>query len=136
MSIALGIIGIALYAMAIALGVHFRRATLGFLAKHASIADVASLEEFKSLARHNMQAVYPFIVAILLGMALSTQLIIHDPTLGFVTFLILNGLVVWSGLSLQKVERRARELPCPDPALAATYRRIAQSWLDDAWPRF
>lgn len=136
MTIILGIIGIALYAMVIALGIYLRLETVRFLAKHATIADVASLEDFKNLARRNMKAVYPFIAAILLGMALSAQLIIHDPLFGFVTFLILNGLVVWSGLSLRKVENRARELPCPDPTLAATYQRIAQSWLSDPWPRF
>ena len=136
MSVALGIIGVALYAAAIAGGLYFRLQTARFLAKHATIADAAGLEEFKNLARRNMKAVYPFVAAIFLGMALSAQLIIHDPVLGFATFLLLNILVVWSGLSLRKVENRARELACPDPALAATYQRIAQSWLSDSWPRF
>jgi len=136
MTIVLGVFGTALYALVIALGIYFRLETARFLAKHATITDVASLEAFKKLARRNMKAVYPFVGATLLGMVLSAQLIIHDPLLGFVTFLVLNGLVVWSGLSLRRVENRARELPCPDPTLAAAYRRIAQSWLSDSWPRF
>jgi len=136
MTIIMGIMGIALYALVIALHLHFRRETVRFLVKHGTIADLASLEDFKHLARRNMKAVYPFIAAILVGMALSAQLIKHDPLFGFVTFLLLNGLVVWSALSLRNVEIRARELPCPDPALAAKYQRIAQSWLSDSWPRF
>jgi len=136
MTLVLGITGIALYAMAIALGIHFRMETVRFLAKHATIPDDASLEAFRNLARRNMKAVYPFVAAIVAGMALSAQLVILDPLFGFVTFLILNGLVVWTGFALRTVENQVRELPCPDPTLSATYRRIAQSWLSDAWPRF
>ncbi len=136
MTIVIGIVGIALYTIIIALNIYFRLETVRFLARHATIVDLASIEDFGNLARRNMKAVFPFIAAFLLGMALSAQLIKHDPLFGFVTFLLLNGLVVWSALSLRKVEKRARELPCPDPALAATYQRIAQSWLADPWPRF
>jgi hypothetical protein len=119
-----------------ALNIYFRLETVRFLAKHATITDLASLEDFKTLARRNMKAVFPLIAAFLVGMALNALLIKHDPLFGFVTFLLLNGLVVWSALSLRKVENRARELPCPDPALAARYQRIAQSWLSDPWPKF
>ena len=130
------IIGLALYAVVIALNLFFRRETIRFLAKHAAITDVAGLEAFKNLARRNMKAALPLMAAFLVAMALSAFLIIVDPLVGFVTFLLANGLVVWSALALRKVEIRVRELPCPDPALAATYKRISTSWLSDPWPDF
>jgi hypothetical protein len=101
------------------------------LAKHAAITDLASLEAFKNLARR-----LPLMAAFLVAMALSALLIIDDPLVGFVTFLLANGLVVWSALALRKVEIRARELPCTNPPLAATYKRISTSWLSDPWPEF
>jgi hypothetical protein len=130
------IIGLGLYTVVIALNLFFRRETVRFLAKHAAITDLASLEAFKNLARRNMKAVFPLTAAFLVAMALSAFLIIDDPLVGFVTFLLANGLVAWSALALRKVEIRARELPCPDPALAAAYKRISTSWLSDPWPDF
>jgi hypothetical protein len=130
------IIGFALYIIVIALNIYFRLEAVRFLAEHAAITDLGSLEDFKNLARRNMKAVFPLIAAFLVGMALSAQLIIHSPVFGFVALLFVNGLVVWSALALRKVESRARELPCPDPALAAAYQRISKSWLSDPWPNF
>jgi hypothetical protein len=130
------IIGLALYGVVIALNIYFRLETVRFLANHEAIADLASLEDFKNLARRNMKAVFPLIAAILVAMALSAQLIIHTPLLGFVTFLLVNGLLVWSALALRKVENRARQLPCPDANLAAPYQRVTKSWLSHPWPDF
>ena len=106
------------------------------MAKHAAITDSASLEAFKNLARRNMKAALPLTAAFLVAMALSAFLIIADPLVGFVTFLLANGLVVWSALALRKAEIRVRELSCLDPALADTYKRISKSWLSDPWPDF
>lgn len=128
--------GDVLYVVVIALNLYFRRETVRFLAKHTAIIDSVSLQAFKSLARRNMTAVWPLTAVFLVAMACSAFLIIHDPLFGFVAFLFANGLVVWSALALRKVEIRARELPCPDPALGAAYQRISKSWLSDPWPDF
>src|SRR6185503_11734417 len=103
------ITGLALYTVVIALNMFFRQETVRFLAKHAAITDLASLEAFKNLARRNMKAALPLMAAFLVAMALSAFLIIVDPLVGFVTFLLANGLVVWSALALRKVEIRVRE---------------------------
>lgn len=134
--IVLAIIGLAVYAIVIALMLNFRLDTARFLAKHAAITDLASLEDFKNLARRNMKAVFPLVAAFLVAMALSAQLIVLSLVFGFVTLLIVNGLVVWSALALVKVENQARELPCLDPTLAASYQRVSKSWLSDPWPNF
>src|SRR5687767_5674570 len=131
-----GILGIALYAVVIGFNLFFRRETLRFLAQHAAIADLTDLEAFKNLARRNMKAVLPLLALIILGMILIAQLVIYDPLSGFVSFLLVNGLLAWSALYLRKVETRARALTCLDPALVTEYQRVANLWLSDAWPRF
>ena len=128
--------GLAVYALVIATNILFHREAVRFLETHAAITDKASLEAFKNLARRNMKAVFPLIGAFIVGMTLTARLIIHYPLIGFTTFLLINVLLVSSALALNKVERWARELPCPDPALASEYQRISQSWLSDLWPGF
>jgi ABC-type transport system involved in cytochrome bd biosynthesis fused ATPase/permease subunit len=131
-----GILGLTLYAVVIGINLFFRRETVRFLAKNAAIADLTGLEAFKNLARRNMRAVFPLLVLIILGMVLIAQLVIHDPLFGFVTFLLVNVLLVWSALALRKVETLARALTCRDPALVSEYQRVANSWLCDPWPNF
>jgi len=129
-------LGYVLYAAVIAVNIFFRQETVRFLAKHTALTDMVSLDAFENLARRNMKAVFPLTAVLLLAMGLSAFLIILDPLFGFVAFLLANGLVVWSALALRKVENRARELPCLDPALAVAYRRVSNSWLSDPWPDF
>lgn len=129
-------LGFVLYAVIVATNLYFRWETLGFLAKHPAIVDAEGLEAFKSLARRNMKAVFPMGALFLVAMGFSGFLVLHHPLVGFVAFLLANGLVVWSALALIRVERRARAVPCGDATLAADHERVSTSWLSKAWPDF
>lgn len=131
-----GILGLCVYALVIAALIYARRDVVLFLREHPAITDQGGLETLKKLARRNMKAVLPMVALFFTGMALTMQLMVLDLMTAFVALLLANGLVVWSALVLNKTERRARELPCPDPGLASEYRRVTESWLSDLWPRF
>jgi hypothetical protein len=132
----IAMLGLGLYAVVIAIIMRSRRETVQFLRRHHAITDRDSIDQFKALARRNMKTVPPLTGLFFVAMALTAQLIIHHRVIGFVALLLLTALVAWSALALNGVEKRVRELPCPDPALALEYERVAQSWLSDLWPRF
>ena len=130
------ILGLVVYALVIAALIFARRDVVLFLREHPAITDQGSLETLKKLARRNMKAVLPMVALFFAGMALTMQLMVLDLATAFVALLLANGLVVWAALILNRTERRACELPCPDPELASQYRRVTESWLSDLWPRF
>ncbi len=132
----IGILGLLVYALVIVAILYARREVNQFLRQHDVIANSSDLEAFKRLARRNMKAVFPLAALFFAGMGLTAQLIIQHRVIGFVTILLVNGLVVGSALALNRVEKQARELSCSDPALESEYRRILESWLNDSWPRF
>ncbi|GMV80135.1 MAG: hypothetical protein AMXMBFR7_13190 [Planctomycetota bacterium] len=132
----LGILGLLVYALIIVALLYARWDVNQFLRQHAVIANSSGLEAFKRLARRNMKAVFPLTALFIAGMGLTAQLIIQHRLIGFVTILLVNGMVVGSALVLNKAEKQARELSCADPALETEYRSVAESWLNDSWPRF
>jgi len=113
-----------------------RREVQGFLAIHTTIADAASLEAFKSIARRNMRfaicIIALFIPSLVVGFYLISLYSIH----GLVVILVANALLIILARSTKKLEVRARTLSCTDETLRSEYHHVSETWTKKLLPDF
>ena len=132
----LAYIYLAIYFVATLVLLWGRQEVARFLAAHTTIADVEALEAFKRVARRNMLVTLPYAVMLIAGVGLGLHLLTQDPVRGLVLCIVANVIFFLVIRKIRPLEIRSRELPCPDPALAAEYARVSRSWLQRLWPDF
>lgn len=126
---------ILVFALAVANSVAGVCAIRGFLARHATIADAGTLEEFKILVRRQMYQA-------LLQMALLFSALgigLYGMVMGRINLLLviaLNGVIIGLSKVFKRDEERARELEAGDARLAAEYRQVCEAWLEKPFPDF
>lgn len=108
----------------------------GFLREHPVIRGPQSLEAFKAMARRNMRGSLVLLVSGLASLLVSVLLI--DTHGVAALFLVLGAYAVQGLLSanLMRLERKTRELECPDAELKEAHRAVGQSWRKKMLPDF
>ena len=125
-----------LYAVAAAMLLWSRTELGRFLAETPRIADDASLDRFKVLARRQMHLALALIAVLGAGIIVAMMVISRYGLAGFALVLITNVVVLGLGLFHKRIEVRARTLPAGSDALGQEYRRVSESWTKKALPDF
>jgi hypothetical protein len=108
----------------------------GFLAETSSIADTASLERFKRLARTEMYLKAGVGVLLAVGFVGCLALIPRGGPVGLVTLVLGNLAVYGVGLWHRHFEARARSLSAASDALRDEYDRASMAWAKKLIPNF
>jgi hypothetical protein len=125
----------AIYVVAIPLSLWAGRQTRRFLREHTSIADTATLERFKAMARQNMKLALLQILLLGAGVVLGIVLLFREGLLALIPIVITNVLLTALAKYLGPFEKAARSLPAT-PELREQYRRVSTSWVSRALPDF
>jgi hypothetical protein len=133
---ALLLIFVAIYVVAATLSVWAGSLVRRFLRENSSIADVATLERFKALARQNMRFALLQIALLSTGIILGILLLFRHGLLALIPIVITNVLLTVLAKSLGPSEKAARSLPAATPDLLEQCQRVSQSWVSRALPDF
>lgn len=107
-----------------------------FLREHPVIDGPPSLEAFKAMARRNMRGALVLIVCGVASLVVAVFLVNAHGSPGLA--IVLGAYAVHGLLSvyLVRLERRARELECPDAALREDHQAVGMSWRKKMLPDF
>jgi hypothetical protein len=106
-----------------------------FLSRTKAIRSARDLASFKSMVRQQMLQAMLQMLLLLSGCVIGIYGIITSQ-IGLLLVILLNGLILISGLVLRGSEQKARALPVEDPTLRQEYERVSKSWTSKPFPDF
>jgi len=106
-----------------------------FLARHDTINDAVTLEEFKSIIRIQTKLVYPVLLSALIAIICGLTLVLNFGLVGAI-FLAVFHLVIKFTSRIRALESRMRSLPVTEEALNVIYKDLLIRWRKNLWPDF
>lgn len=108
-----------------------------FLKKHQAIADEQGLQEFKSMARHEMYESLFLILLLAIGVLVGLTIPDRYGIWREIVFYVPLVSLLWYSLVIhRKLEREARSLPAATEELEQAHYQVSKAWKANFLPNF